>query len=69
MRFDLESLAWAYKMFGRPFVERMLTIPGGPLIAKAKANKDDPAEMIAKRDAARNAFLDLVEEYANLDDD
>jgi hypothetical protein len=69
MKFDLEFLANLYRMFGRETVKRMLTVPGGPLIKKAEANRDDPAEISAKRDIWVEATMDLVEEYANLDND
>lgn len=69
MNFNLETLGFLYKMFGRQAVARMITIPGATLIAKANANKDEPEEIIAKRDVAVNAILDLVEEYANVDQD
>lgn len=69
MKFDLAFFAGLYRMFGRDTVVRALTMPSGPLVAQAKRNKDEPAEMIAKRDAAANALADLIEEFANLDDD
>lgn len=69
MNFNLDFFAGVYRMFGRETTKRMLTIPGGPLIARAKANQDDPAEIIAKRDAAAEALLVLIEEYANVDGD
>lgn len=67
--FNIEFLVGMYRMFGRASFIRMLSIPGGPLLAQQKKNKDDPAEIIAKRDALAVALADLVEEYANLDDD
>lgn len=69
MNFNLDFLVGLYRIAGRETVRRALTIPSGPLVARAKANKDDPSEIIAKRDAAANALLDLVEEYANVDED
>lgn len=66
---DPETLAFGYKVFGRDAVRRAITPPRGPLIARAKANNDDPGEILRKRDVAVEAILDFVEEYANLDTD
>lgn len=49
-------------IFGREKAKRILfTIPGAALVAQAKRNQDDPAEIIAKRDIAAEALMDLVE--------
>jgi hypothetical protein len=69
MRFDLEFFAGVYRTFGRETTKRMLTIPGGPLVRQAEKNRDEPAEIIAKRDRLAEAALDLLEEYANVDQD
>lgn len=69
MNFNFDFFVGMYRAFGRDTVRRMLLLPSGPLVAQAKKNKDDPAEMIAKRDAVADAMLDLIEEYANADND
>jgi hypothetical protein len=69
MNFNIEYFVGLYRIFGRDTVKRALTIPGGPLIKQAQRNKDEPSEIIAKRDAVANALIELIEEYANVDED
>lgn len=69
MNINLDTLSIVYAVAGREAVRRMLTLPSGPLVKKAQRNRDEPTEIIAKRDAAVDAILALVEEYANLDND
>lgn len=69
MNLNLDTLSIIYALAGREAVRRALTLPQGPLIKQATKNRDEPAEIIAKRDAAVDAILALVEEYANLDND
>jgi|GEM_PF-6201384 len=66
---DIETLGFAYRVFGRDAVKRAITPPRGPLINRAKAHGDDPGEILRKRDNAVEAVLELVEEFANLDND
>lgn len=67
--FNLEFFAGVYRTFGRETTLRMLTIPGGPLLKQQAKNKDEPREIIEKRDRAAVALLDLIEEYVNVDND
>lgn len=94
-----ENRYWKYAariitFLPRDVAKRILfTVPGGPLIDRAKKNKDEPQEIIDKRDAvaeslmllveayssgnlvenasesAAESVLNLIEEYANLDED
>jgi hypothetical protein len=69
MNLDLNSLSIIYAVAGREAVRRMLTLPSGPLVKQAQRNRDEPQEILDKRDAATDAIIALIEEYANLDND
>lgn len=65
----IDTLVLFYKIGGRDAVKRALTIPGPLCVRRAAQNKDEPEEMIAKRDAFVNATVEFVEEWANADGD
>lgn len=69
MNFNLDFFVGMYRAFGRNTVRGMLLLPSGPLLAQQKKNKDEPQEIIDKRNAVADAMLDLIEEYANFDND
>lgn len=66
---DFEMLGKMLLMLGEDTVRRMLTIPGAVCTKQALKNKDNPEEMIAKRDAWVEATLEFAKEFANLDND
>lgn len=69
MNLDLNSLSIIYAVAGREAAIRLLTLPSGPLVKQALRNRDEPQEILDKRNAAVDAILALIEEYANLDND
>jgi hypothetical protein len=69
MNINMTQLAVLYTLLGKEAFRRMVTTPGAVLEKQAKRNRDEPQEMIDKRDAFVDALVDYVEEFANLDQD
>jgi hypothetical protein len=65
----IDAVTFVYRVFGRDVALRMVTVPTGWCVARARRNGDSAEQMLAKRDRFAQATIDFAEEILNADQD